>query len=150
MRRRAYALTRLTGLYARHLARRAVIRPRPGAGRRAFEDLYTPDRLTAITPAERAALPAQGLCVGCGLCDLATPEAGYLRPERLPLSLTRHLPDLWTTRDLDLGGVDWLAAEAVCPMGVPHAAMAGFVRDRLARDGVEPPVPRRPTRSPAG
>jgi hypothetical protein len=141
--RKAYAYSRLAGLYARHIARRAVPYRRRESGLDAFIALYTPDRLTPISPAERAALPEHGRCVGCGLCGMAAAPSGYARPERLPLQLTRHLPDLWATRDLDLDGVDWAAAAAVCPMGVPLPAMRDLVRGRLAADGTAPPVPRR-------
>ena len=139
---RAAALTRLAALYARHVARLAVSRRREGAGLRAFERLYTPDRISAVTPAERVALPRHGDCIACGLCVVAVRGLASLPAERLPLSLTRSLPELWTARDLDLDGIDWEAAAAVCPTGVPLPAIAVFVRDRLARDGVEPPLPR--------
>ncbi|HEY2704199.1 MAG TPA: hypothetical protein VGL20_10960 [Candidatus Dormibacteraeota bacterium] len=145
--RRATALGRLGALYGRHLARRGaelVIHRSAGAGLARFEALYGPDRITAVTPGERAQLAAHGRCVGCGLCGLATPRAGYVRPERLASQLTRSLPELWATRDLPLDAVDWGRGAAVCPMGVPLEAMRGFVRDRLERDGVEPPAPRRP------
>jgi hypothetical protein len=142
VRARAEALGRLAWLYARHLARRAVSRPAPGTGLRRFETLYAPERLTAITAEERRQLPRHGLCVACGLCNFAAAGAGYLRSERLPLQLTRHLPDLWAMRDLELTGVDLSAAAVVCPMGVPLPAMRDFVQARLARDGVTPPAPR--------
>jgi hypothetical protein len=145
--RRAAALTRLAALYGRHLARRGAERlTRRSAATDAalarFDELYGPARITALSPAERAELAAQGRCVACGLCGFAAPRAGYVRAERLPSQLTRSLPDLWVTRDLPLDGVDWHAAAAVCPTGVPLPAIRGFVRERLAQDGVEPPVPR--------
>jgi hypothetical protein len=152
--RHAAALGRLGALYGRHLARRGtawmVHRPgrSGGAGLARFEALYGPDRITAVTPAEREQLPEHGRCVACGLCGFAAPRAGYLRAERLPSQLTRSLPDLWITRDLALDAVDWRSAAAVCPAGVPLEGMRGFVRDRLERDGVEPPAPRRPAALP--
>lgn len=148
--RRAAALARLGALYGRHLARRGagIVARRPvgpaAGGLARFEELYGPDRITAITPAERDHLAAHGRCVGCGLCGFAAPRAGYLRAERLPSQLTRTLPDLWITRDLALDAVDWGRAGAVCPLGVPLEEIRGFVRERLERDGVEPPAPRRP------
>ncbi len=145
--RRAAALSRLAALYGRHLARRGAERltrrgARSDAGLARFDELYGPARISALSPEEREQLAGHGRCVACGLCGFAAPRAGYLRAERLPSQLTRTLPDLWVTRDLDLDAVDWRAAEAVCPTGVPLAAMRGFVRERLALDGVEPPVPR--------
>ncbi|MEA2670915.1 MAG: hypothetical protein QOG45_1135 [Chloroflexota bacterium] len=150
--RRAAALGRLGAQYGRHLARRGAERVahRPaGAGLARFEALYGPDRITAVTPGEREQLPGHGRCVACGLCGFATARAGYVRPERLASQLTRSLPDLWVTRDLPLGAVDWERAAAVCPLGVPLAEMRGLVRDRLDRDGVEPPAPRPPAPLPA-
>jgi hypothetical protein len=149
--RRAAALGRLGALYGRHLARRGAERVahRPtGAGLARFDALYGPDRITAVTPGEREQLAGHGRCVACGLCGFATARAGYLRPERLASQLTRSLPDLWTTRDLPLDAVDWERAASVCPLGVPLAGMRGFVRERLERDGVEPPAPRRPASLP--
>ena len=142
MKARRQALTRLALLYVRHAARRTVRRPAHGAGLGRFQALYTGERLTAITPAERAQLPEHGFCVACGLCNFATAAAGYLRSERLPLQLTRHLPDLWVLRDTELPAVDFAAGAAVCPMGVPLPSMRDFVASRLARDGVAPPPPR--------
>jgi hypothetical protein len=147
--RRAAALGRLGALYGRHLARRGaerMVHPggAGGAGLARFDALYGPDRITAVTPGEREQLPGHGRCVACGLCGFAAPRAGYLRAERLASQLTRSLPDLWITRDLPLDAVDWRSAAAVCPAGVPLEGMRGFVRDRLERDGVEPPAPRRP------
>ncbi len=145
--RRATALGRLGALYGRHLAHRGAERltHRPaGSGLARFDALYGPARITAVTPGEREQLAGHGRCVGCGLCGFATPRAGYVRPERLASQLTRSLPDLWATRGLPLDAVDWGRAAAVCPMGVPLEAMRGFVRDRLERDGVEPPAARRP------
>lgn len=138
------AMTRLAGLYARHTARRAVTRRREGEGLRAFDELYTPDRITALSAEERAGMHRHGDCIACGLCVVAVRGAVGLPCERLPLSLTRSIPDLWTARDLDLDAVDWEAAAAVCPTGVPLPAVADFVRSRLAHDGVEPPRPREP------
>jgi hypothetical protein len=145
--RRAAALSRLAALYGRHLARRGAERLTghgggTDAGLTRFGELYGPARITALSPGEREQLGGHGRCIACGLCGFAAPRAGYARAERLPSQLTRSLPDLWITRDLPLDAVDWQAAEAVCPTGVPLAAMRGFVRERLAQDGVEPPVPR--------
>jgi hypothetical protein len=148
--RHAAAVGRLGALYGRHLVRRGAVRVAhrsgspAGSGLPRFEALYGPERITAVSHAEREQLDGQGRCVACGLCGFAVPRAGHLRPERLPSQLTRSLPDLWITRDLELDAVDWVGAAAVCPMGVPLQAMPGVVRDRLVRDGVEPPVPRRP------
>ena len=139
---RIRAVTRLAWLYARHIVRRTVRRPRRGAGLRRFLELYAPDRLTAITARERRQLPEHGDCVACGLCGFAAAGAGYLRSDRLPMQLTRHLPDLWVARELELNAVPWAAAAAVCPMGVPLPAISGLVIARLARDGTAPPVDR--------
>lgn len=139
MRRRAGALARLAGLYARHLAVRSLRRPAEGHGLARFAELYAAERITPVTPEERGRLPGQGLCVACGLCAFAAPGAGHLTAERLPLSLTRHLPDLWALRDLELGAVAWADAEAACPLGVRHTEIAATVAGRLRRDGVEPP-----------
>lgn len=145
-RRRAAALGRLAATYAGHLARRALRRDADGLA--AFSALYSADRITAITAAEREQLPAHGDCVACGLCGFAAPRVGHLRPERLPSQLTRSLPDLWTARELDLGGLDWAAGEAVCPTGVPLGQVAGFVAARLAREGAQAPPPGRPPQLP--
>jgi ferredoxin len=139
---RARALTRLALVYARHAAVRVVRRPPQGAGLRQFQELYSAERLTEITPEERSQLPDHGLCVACGLCNFAAAAAGYLRSERLPLQLTRHLPDLWVLRDAKLSAVDFGAGAAVCPMNVPLPAMRDLVSARLARDGLAPPPTR--------
>jgi hypothetical protein len=139
-RRRAVSMVRLAGAYARHVGKQAVasrVAPR-GDGVSAFQRLYGRDRITPLSPQDRAELPAHGLCVACGLCDFAAGRAGYLRPDRLPGQLTRTLPELWTSRDLPYDEVDWAAGAAVCPMGVPLPQMRDFVARRLDQDGVAP------------
>jgi len=144
-RRRAVSMARLAGAYARHVAVHTASRRKPQPdGLVEFARLYGRDRITPLTPQDRAELPAQGMCVACGLCTFAAGRAGYLRADRLPSQLTRSLPDLWTSRDLPYDAVDWQAGAEVCPMGVPLAEMRGFVARRLERDGVEPPPPQRP------
>lgn len=140
---RANALRRLAVLYARHTVRRSLHRA-PDDGLARFEELYTPERITAITASEREQMTEHGRCISCGLCSFAAARAGYLRADRLPSQLTRSLPDLWTSRELDLEAVDWTAAAAVCPVGVPLAEMSLFVADRLRRDGSAPPAPQIP------
>ena len=142
-RQRVVALGLLAATYARHISRRTLRLDR-GGGLAAFRNLYGADRITAITPTERAQLGAHGECIACGLCGFAAQRAGYLRAERLPSQLTRSLPQLWTSRQLDLAAVDWEAGAAVCPLGVPLPAITGFVAQRLARDGSLPPPPAAP------
>src|SRR5258708_23400614 len=144
-RRRAVSMVRLAGAYARHVARQAVPRRQPHQdGVAVFLQLYGRDRITPLTPQDRAELPSHGLCVACGLCTFAAGRSGYLRADRLPSQLTRTLPELWTSRDLPYDEVDWAAGEAVCPMGVPLPAMRAFVGRRLELDGVAPPAPQVP------
>lgn len=144
-RRRAVSMVRLAGAYARHVAVHTAARRRPQAdGLAEFAALYGRDRITPLSPQDRAELPSHGQCVACGLCTFAAGRAGYLRADRLPSQLTRSLPDLWTSRDLPYDGVDWQAGADVCPMGVPLAEMRRFVARRLEQDGVEPPPPQVP------
>ncbi|HZS14127.1 MAG TPA: hypothetical protein VFC09_05975 [Candidatus Dormibacteraeota bacterium] len=144
-RRRAVSMVRLAGAYARHLAVHTAARRRPQAdGLAAFAALYGRDRITPLTPQDREELPAHGLCVACGLCTFAAERAGHLRADRLPSQLTRSLPDLWASRDLPYDAVDWQAAAAVCPMGVPLPQMRRFVARRLDADGDAPPPPQVP------
>ena len=143
--RRAAALSRLAAAYARHVARR-VSRTAPGGGGAEFARLYAPERITAITPAEREAFAAHGRCVGCGLCAFAALRAGHLRADRLASQLTRSLPELWTLRDQPLDAVDWAAGAAVCPLGVPLGEMAALTEARLRRDGTAAPPPPQPIR----
>lgn len=144
-RRRAVSMVRLAGAYAQHVGRRTLTRRLPREdGVAAFLHLYGRDRITPLTPQDRAELPAHGQCVACGLCTFAAPRAGYLRADRLPSQLTRTLPELWTSRDLPYDEVDWQAGAQVCPTGVPLPAMRGFVARRLERDGVAPPAAQRP------
>jgi hypothetical protein len=147
-RRRAVSTARLAAAYARHMLRQAATRRTADTsdGVAAFLRLYGRDRITPLTPQDRAELPAHGLCVACGLCDFAAGRAGYLRPDRLPSQLTRTLPELWTSRDLPFDEVDWAAGAAVCPMGVPLPQMREFVARRLERDGVAPTAPQVPPR----
>jgi len=145
-RRRAVSTVRLAAAYGRHLVRHAATRRSAAEadGVAAFLKLYGRDRITPLTPQDRAELPAHGMCIACGLCDFAGGRGGYLRPDRLPTQLTRTLPELWTSRDLPYDAVDWSAGAEVCPMGVPLPQVRDFVDRRLERDGTAPTAPQVP------
>ena len=138
--RRVAALGRLAVGYSRHTMSRLVRRGGWG-GLAAFDALYRRDRISRLTPEERAALAGHGRCIACGLCTFAATRSGYLTAERLPLQLTRSLPEVWATRDLALDSLDWAAAQAVCPTNVPLGQIRDLLITRLEADGVLPPAP---------
>jgi len=129
---RASALGRLAAAYARHQVRRWTGRGSRGGAAKA-ERIYKPEHYLALTPEERALLPAMSRCINCGICALVAGRLGnaylpdlssaYLRPLHL---LTKLRTDLEGD-----GKADLEAAAAACPVGVPLPAVAAIVR-RLA------------------
>ena len=89
---RASALGRLAAAYARHQVRRWTGRGSRGGAAKA-ERIYKPEHYLALTPEERALLPAMSRCINCGICALVAGRLGnaylpdlssaYLRPLHL-------------------------------------------------------------------
>ena len=101
-----------------------------------FEASYAPDRLAAVTPAERAEMPTFSRCIACGLCDvgegvrIAGARGAYGGTMDLVLASSRSMPDhdaallsLAATSDERLAQL-----EARCPTQVPMRRIAAWVR----------------------
>jgi hypothetical protein len=124
---RTDSLVKLGWAYGLHLARRRLKRPRSQLT--TLVELYTPDGIRALTPAERELHPRLIGCINCGLCALA---AGRLGKTRLPdlassyMRLYARLADAST----DIAGdePDLAAASAACPVGLPLVDVAAVVR----------------------
>jgi succinate dehydrogenase/fumarate reductase-like Fe-S protein len=112
-------------------------------GRRGLSDFrrsYAADRLPAVTPAERAALPPMSGCIACGLCNvgegarIAAATGRYAGVMDLMLASSRSMPDYdAAARSFDAVGDDRLAElEGRCPARVPMRRVAAFVRAKAA------------------
>ncbi len=127
---RADSLIKLAWAYGLHQTRRTLTRARSQKER--FLEVYAPDGLQPLTPAEQERHPAMIGCINCGLCALA---AGRLGRTRLPdlassyLRLYARLGD--ASSDLEGEDPDLEAAAAACPVGVPLPEVAALIR-RLA------------------
>ncbi len=98
-----------------------------------FRENYDADRLDPVTPAERAALPALGRCIACGLCDVPrrAGDAAEARPLMVVmLAASRQMPDFEAAERLlaGVGDAELTGREADCPAGVPMREVARFVR----------------------
>jgi hypothetical protein len=130
---------------------RTLVAPLFGArrGLAAFQASYAADRLPAITPEERRALPAFGGCVACGLCDVgegaraAASSGAYAGVMDLMLASSRSMPDFdVAARSFEAVGEERLGQlEARCPTRVPMRRIAAFVRNK-AKDLSGEPEPR--------
>jgi hypothetical protein len=127
---RTDSLAKLAWAYGLHLARRRLTRPK--AQLPALVEMYRPDGIRPLTPAERELHPRLIGCINCGLCAFA---AGRLGKTRLPdlassyMRLYARLAD--ASSDLEGDDADLEAASAACPVGLPLAEVAAVVR-RLA------------------
>ena len=127
---RTDSLAKLAWAYGLHLTRRRLTRPK--AQLPALVEMYKPDGIRQLTPAERELHPRLIGCINCGLCALA---AGRLGKTRLPdlassyMRLYARLAD--ASSDVEGDESDLEAASAACPVGLPLTEVAAVVR-RLA------------------
>ena len=124
---------------------RTIVAPLFGArrGLAAFEASYAADRLPAVTPGERIALPTFGGCIACGLCDVgegarvAASGGVYAGVMDLMLASSRSMPDFdVAARSFEAIGDERLAElELRCPTRVPMRRIASFVRSKALGKG---------------
>ncbi len=109
----------------------------------AFRASYARDRLPAVAPDERRALPAFGGCIACGRCDVgeaarAVASRGvYAGVMDLVVASSRSMPDFdAAARSFDVVDDARLTElEKVCPTAVPMRAIKAFVRQKAAEVG---------------
>lgn len=127
---RTDSLVKLAWAYGLHLTRRRLSRPRSQLS--TLLDMYEPDGIRPLEPAERERHPRLVGCINCGLCALAAGRLGKTRLPDLASSYMRLYARLGEASS-DVAGdePDFEAASAACPVGVPLAEVAAIVR-RLA------------------
>jgi hypothetical protein len=127
---RTDSLAKLAWAYGLHLTRRRLTRPRPQLT--ALVEMYRPDGIRPLTPAERELHPRLIGCINCGLCALAAGRLGKARLPDLASSYMRLYARLAeASSDLSGDAADLEAASAACPVGLPLTDVAAVVR-RLA------------------
>jgi hypothetical protein len=127
---RTDSLAKLAWAYGLHLTRRRL--SRPASQLKTLLDVYAPDGLRPLEPAERERHPRLIGCINCGLCALAAGRLGRTRLPDLASSYMRLYARLGEASS-DVAGdePDLEAASAACPVGLPLAEVAAMVR-RLA------------------
>jgi succinate dehydrogenase/fumarate reductase-like Fe-S protein len=127
---RTDSLAKLAWAYGLHLTRRRLTRVRPQLP--ALVQMYEPDGIRALTPAERELHPRLIGCINCGLCALAAGRLGKTRLPDLASSYMRLYARLGDASS-DFAGdeADLEAASAACPVGLPLDDVAAVIR-RLA------------------
>ena len=127
---RTDSLVKLAWAYGLHLTSRRLSRPRSQLS--TLLDMYEPDGIRPLEPAERERHPRLVGCINCGLCALAAGRLGKTRLPDLASSYMRLYARLGEASS-DVAGdePDFEAASAACPVGVPLAEVAAIVR-RLA------------------
>lgn len=108
----------------------------PPSGLSLFHRNYDGDRLPAVSPLEREALPSFSRCIACGRCDLGEAErmarSGGQYPGLMAIVLasSRSMPDFdAAARAIAYVPDDVLRAkEAICPTGVPFRELTRFIR----------------------
>ena len=118
-----------------------------------FNRSYAADRLSPVSPAERAILPTFSGCIACGLCDvgegvrIATSRGAYRGTMDLMLASSRSMPDhdaalasFAATSDARLAEL-----ETRCPTQVPMRQIAAWVRAHGARSDRAQDVTRSPS-----
>lgn len=101
-----------------------------------FHQNYDGDRLPAVDPAERDALPSFSRCIACGRCDLGEADRMARSAGQYPglmtivLASSRSMPDFdAAARAIAFVSDDVLRTkEASCPTGVPFRELARFIR----------------------
>ncbi|HEY2598772.1 MAG TPA: hypothetical protein VGJ79_09880 [Candidatus Dormibacteraeota bacterium] len=127
---RTDSLAKLALAYGLHQARRRLTRSGPQLP--ALVEMYKPDGIRPLTPAERELHPRLIGCINCGLCALAAGRLGKTRLPDLASSYMRLYSRLAeASSDLEGDEVDLEAASAACPVGLPLSDVAAVVR-RLA------------------
>jgi hypothetical protein len=127
---RTDSLVKLAWAYGLHLTRRRLSRPRSQLT--TLLEMYEPDGIRPLLPAERERHPRLVGCINCGLCALAAGRLGKTRLPDLASSYMRLYARLGEASS-DFAGdePDFEAASAACPVGLPLAEVATVVR-RLA------------------
>ena len=124
---RTDSLVKLAWAYGVHLTRRRL--SRPSSQLAALLDMYAPDGIRPLEPAERERHPRLVGCINCGLCALAAGRLGKTRLPDLASSYMRLYARLGEASS-DVAGdePDLVAASAACPVGVPLVEVAAIVR----------------------
>jgi hypothetical protein len=127
---RADSLAKLAWAYGLHLTRRRL--SRPSSQLSSLLEMYEPDGILPLEPAERERHPRLVGCINCGLCALAAGRLGKARLPDVASSYMRLYARLGEASS-DVAGdePDLEAASAACPVGLPLAEVAAVVR-RLA------------------
>ncbi|MFO0551780.1 MAG: hypothetical protein U0271_25565 [Polyangiaceae bacterium] len=105
-----------------------------------FKQNYGPDRLPAVNPTEREAMPAFSGCFACGRCDVGEGERMSASRGRYPgvmgfvLASSRSMPDYdAAARSIaEVPDAVFAEKERGCPAHVPIEALARFVRAKAA------------------
>lgn len=130
---------------AEELRRRAASRS-PGLTR--FLDIYRDARLLPFAPADSELVSSLEACLGCGNCLPACPvvaalaDHSYPGPRSVATSLSRSLPEFWTSADIAGLCTTCMACEEVCPGDVPVYRAILMMRaknfEQKALEGEEP------------
>jgi hypothetical protein len=138
---RALAFALLGWSLVKVVAKNLFTKPEPGLV--LFHRKYGSEGLHAIDADERAGLERFGRCIACGRCDvgeaerIAASRGEYPGLMQLVLASTRNMPDF----DAALRGFAHVpdevlqAKEATCPVRIPFAELAAFVRAKAPTPG---------------
>ena len=124
---RTDSLVKLAWAYGLHLTRRRL--SRPASQLTTLLEIYAPDGIRPLVPAERERHPQLVGCINCGLCALAAGRLGKTRLPDVASSYMRLYARLGEASS-DVSGVepDLEAASAACPVSLPLAEVAAIVR----------------------
>ncbi|MFB6263548.1 MAG: hypothetical protein ABEL76_07975 [Bradymonadaceae bacterium] len=137
--RRLHAILLLGWHTLLHLVAKLTLFYDPG-GLEQFRENFAAEGLASLRERERQALAEWQSCVGCGLCEAASPELSgipenrHLGPSYMAQSTMRDLSEseLAVPSVEALDDCDFEELEAVCPADVPLEDLADFLR-RIAR-----------------
>ncbi len=101
----------------------------------AFSRNYAAEGLLPVLPEVHAALATFGGCIACGRCDRIVGAGEGAPLSQLVRGWTRSLPDarLSAAGFARFSDGDLAAAEALCPTGVPIAALCKLTERQAAR-----------------
>lgn len=132
---RIYATILLGWHFLLHYLKKLTLLYDPG-GLEQFRENFEEEGLGSLSDEDRRALAQWQRCIGCGLCEAACPDLSFIPenrhagPRYLAMAAMRDLsePDLALPSTDVLENCDCDRAEAVCPVDIPIADIATFLR----------------------
>lgn len=110
-----------------------------------FKNQLKDSCIIAYSPHESMLLDSFSTCINCGICITACEVAGattatpieYPGPRSIGISLSRSIPEFWTSHEVIFHCTMCGACEAVCPTNIPIPEVVAMLRRKTAQQAPE-------------